>query len=553
MRAHPAVPAPETSSRIPVDIRRFPWIRRLAADYAGHRSALAPFFAGDPSDRAAWSQAIARAAGHPRNRSALVRTLAAQQAARGAPAASREATAQLGREGAVAILTGQQAGLFGGPLYTLLKALTAIKLADDVTRDHGVPAIAVFWVDSEDHDWDEVRSCPVFDDQLDVKTASLARREGPDVPVARTRLDASISTALDELAGALAPTEFRSELVARLREIYVPGIGMAEAFARWLEALLGERGLVVFDASDPSAKPLAAQVFARELAHPGETGRLAARAGAELVAMGYHAQVEAQPGQAALFRLGDDGTRHVVRSENGRVTAGAASFDEAAVVEEARTHPERFSPGVLLRPIVQDTLFPTACYVAGPSELAYLAQLRAAYEAFGVPMPLVRPRASATIADAAAFRFLTKYDVPFEALQPLDDAALNALLAAQIPPAVEQAFASAGERLKAALGEIADGVATIDATLRGAAESTLGRMEHDLQNLHGKMIAAAKRRDDTLRRQFGRTRALAFPEGRPQERAVGFVSFLNQYGPAFVARLDEELPLDLGVHWVVMI
>ncbi len=222
-------------------------------------------------------------------------------------------------------------------------------------------------------------------------------------------------------------------------------------------------------------------------------------------------------------------------------------------MREATEHPERFSPNVLLRPIVQDTIFPTVCYVAGPNELAYLGQLRGIYEHFGLPMPLMYPRASATLVDSAAVRFLQKYDVALEALQPQDEGALNELLKAQIPPTVEESFTSASQAIEASMARIAETLPAIDPTLEGAAKSTLGRMQHDLHTLHGKMIQAAKRRDDTLRRQYLRTRALAFPTGHPQERAIGFIFFLNQYGPALVDRLYEELSLDLGRHWIVSI
>ena len=208
---------------------------------------------------------------------------------------------------------------------------------------------------------------------------------------------------------------------------------------------------------------------------------------------------------------------------------------------------------MLLRPIVQDTLFPTICYVAGPNELAYLGQLRGVYEHFGVPMPLFYPRASATILDSAALRFLTKYKLPLEALQAQDEAALNELLRAQIPPIVEESFTDAAQTIESQMGRLIQTIPALDPTLEGAARSTLERMQRDLQTLHGKMIQAAKRRDETLRRQFMHARALAFPAGHAQERTIGFVSFLNEYGPALVDRLDEELPLDLGHHWIVAI
>ena len=377
---------------------------------------------------------------------------------------------------------------------------------------------------------------------------SLPPRPGADpAPVATVRLDDSILDALDELERVLPPTEFRAVAASpALRRAYAPGVGMADAFGRWLEEVLGERGLIVYDSSDPAAKPLVSQVFARELSTPGQTARLAALAGSDLTARGYHAQVHAQDDSLALFHL--DGAAAARDPPAGRPASSSATAvsRRAALVAQATERPAGFSPNVLLRPIVQDTLFPTVCYVAGPNELAYLGQLRGVYEHFGVPMPLMYPRATATLLDSAALRFLTKYKLPLEALQAQDEAALNELLKTQIPPAVEESFTAAAHAIDAQMTRLIQAMPALDPTLEGAARSTLGRMQHDLQTLHGKMIQAAKRRDETLRRQFIHARALAFPGGHAQERTIGFVSFLNQYGPALVDRLDEELPLDLG-------
>ncbi len=259
-----------SSGRLPVDIRRFPWIRRLASDYAFDYARLADFFAGDPRDAAAWRDAIARAARHRRQRDAVVRLLQAQQQRRGAPPIAQAAAAVLGDPTSVAVVTGQQAGLFGGPLFTLLKALTALQLAERVRAEHNVPAVAVFWVDAEDHDWNEVKSCSVMDAENTPRSVALGDLPGAHGgPVARVTLNDSISQAISELQTTLPATEFTPALLDDLRRCYEPGIGMADAFARWLECVLGPRGLVVFDASDPAAKPLVADVFAREIEHAG--------------------------------------------------------------------------------------------------------------------------------------------------------------------------------------------------------------------------------------------------------------------------------------------
>jgi uncharacterized protein YllA (UPF0747 family) len=206
---------------------------------------------------------------------------------------------------------------------------------------------------------------------------------------------------------------------------------------------------------------------------------------------------------------------------------------------------------VLLRPLVQDTLFPTVCYVAGPSELAYLGQLRGVYDNFEVPMPLMYQRATATLVDSNAVRFLMRHDISVEQLQAQDESLLNQLLAAQLPPDVDAAMQDVNRLLQDRMEQLATSVAQIDATLEGAARSASGRMQDDLKKLNAKIIQAAKRKDETLRRQFHHAQAQAFPGGEPQERSVGFVSFLNKYGLPFVDRLLDELTTDMGVHWVI--
>jgi len=254
--SNPAGPSPftgDSSVRVPVDVRRFPWVNRLAADYAYNFQSLAPFYAGDPATYAAWADAIAKAQGFARTPAKIAAVIAAQQQRRGAPANAVKAAQHLADPRAVAVLTGQQAGLFGGPLFTLLKALTALKLADEIAHTHHVPVVAIFWIDAEDHDWNEVRSCTVLDADLTTHAVGLpAEAAAESAPVATVQLDERVVAALDELERVLPTTEFTTGLLADLRKAYAPGVGMAEAFGRWLERVLGDRGLVVYDASDPA-------------------------------------------------------------------------------------------------------------------------------------------------------------------------------------------------------------------------------------------------------------------------------------------------------------
>ncbi len=535
-----------------VDVRRFPWIRPLAGDYAFNYGHVGSLYAGDPADPQAWRDAVARAQRHPRDRGAIAALLQAQQEARGAPPAARAAAATLSNPQTVAVVTGQQAGAFGGPLFTLLKALTALRLARRTREEQGVPAVALFWVDAEDHDWEEIRSCTVLDAEFQPRTVSLADVPGAgELPIAALTLDERVEQTIQELASSLPQTEFTSDVIASLRAAWHPGARMGRAFATWLESLLGRHGLVVFESADPAAKPLAASVFERELAHPGRTGSLAAEAGQVLASLGHSPQVVPQQDSVSLFSL--DGNRRPIRLQDDSYVVGERTYETGALSREAAANPNGFSPNVLLRPIVQDTLFPTIAYVAGPSELAYLGQLRGVYETFGVPMPLVVPRATATLIDSGAARFLTKYDVPIEDLQPQDESALNRLLESQLPASVEQSLRDALTQIQDSMTRVGDALGSLDPTLVGAARTTLGKMEHELRSLHGKVIHGAKRRDETLRRQFVRAQSQMFPHGHPQERVLAVVYFLTKYGPGLIDRLLEDLPSDPGHHWIVTV
>ena len=544
----PVVSFPES---VAVDIRRFPGVKRLAAEYTTNFPLLEPFFAGDPADETAWHDAIAARERPPGTTTALTTLVQVQQRRRGAPAAAVAAAGRLDDPRSVAVVTGQQAGLFGGPLYTLLKAISAIRLARRVEQTHGVPAVAVFWVDAEDHDLDEIRSCGVLDADQRLEHVSLSIAAATGTPAAAVRLGDEVNAVVDALAVTLPQTDFTADLIADLRGAYATGRGLVDAFAVWLEQLLGDLGLVVFDPSDPAAKSLVAELFEREITSAGTTTSLAQAAGEKLRQAGFHVQVELHPDAVALFLLDD--TRRAIRKAGDRLRIGDELVDPTALLDRLRERAACLGPNVLLRPIVQDRLFPTVCYVAGPNELAYLAQLKRVYEHFDVPMPLIAPRISATLVDAAVLKFLRRHDIAVETLHPQDESELNRLLGAQLPETVDQAMRAAADAIRDRMQSVRTAVADVDPTLSGAADSTLGRMEHDLRNLQNKVVKAAKRRDQTLRRQFARVQTQIFPQGSPQERAVGMVYFLNRYGPALIDRLVTDPTLDVSHHWLLAI
>ena len=272
--------------KIRIDVRQISWIRPLAAEYSSNFNSLAALYAGDPLRPEGWRDAIARSRQLPRQRKALASLLRAQLMRRGAPPEALAAAASLEDDSAVAVVTGQQAGAFGGPLYTVLKAVTAIQLARRTSAEHGIPVVPVFWVEAEDHDWAEVRSTTVLDAELQPKEITLPDPAGAgDLPVGALTLS-DTTTALDLLLSTLPPTDFTESVVATARAAYADGIGAATAFARLLDEVLGRHGMVVFESNDPAAKPLVADIFARELQFPGRTSSLAAAAGAQLQAAG---------------------------------------------------------------------------------------------------------------------------------------------------------------------------------------------------------------------------------------------------------------------------
>lgn len=552
-----------------IDLRRLSWTARFLEDYCHDFGRLEPFFTGAPTAPDTWRRAIEER----QKRSGAARGIAdiatRQLTARSAPPEALASAARLQDNQTVCVVTGQQAGLFGGPMFTLLKALTAIKLARQVSDEHGVHAVPIFWVDAEDHDLAEINTCGVLTSDLEPRSVSLSLAGAANRPASTIELPASVTGVINELRELLPATEFSEDLFTQLAATYRPGVSIVDAFARWLDLVLGPHGLVVFDASDGAAKSLVQSIFSRELAVVGQTSRLAAAAGDELSRLGYHAQVTPSPDSISLFSL-DDGRDAIRRHDGhegrgGRGSPGSPGNDDdvfdvgpdtlslAELRNRAERDPGSFSPNVLLRPVVQDALFPTVAYVAGPSELAYLGQLRKVYEHFDLPMPVIYPRATVTFADRALVKFLARYPIGFENLQAQDDGVLNRLLASLLPPSVEQAVVEAEQAVASRLTALASQVSEVDPTLVGAVDTTRGKVERDIRQLRGKIVQAAKRRDETLRRQFQRARSQAFPGGDPQERSVNGVYFLNRYGPHLVDQLLDDLPVEIGQHWLVTV
>lgn len=543
---YPPVPEPTATTtaagivRAAIDLRQYPGASPFLRAYTRAYDSVSPLFAGNPADPSAWRAAIRRAQTAPRERGPIASVVQTQLERRQAPAAARAMAARLADPAAVTIVTGQQAGAFGGPLYTLLKAITTVQLARQIEASHGLPVIPIFWADGEDHDWQEIGATTVIGAGGALADIAMPAFEGAgELPSGGILLDDRVAGTIDTLFAALPVTGFSADLRDVIARCYVPGRSMAEAYARFIEHLLGHHGLVVFESADAAAKPLAAELFAEELRHPGRSTQLAMAAGERSRALGFPPQVVPIEGSAALFRLTP--SREPIE----------VPFERDAMAADALAHPARFSPNVLLRPVVQDWIFPNIAYVAGPGEVAYHGQLGDIYKAFNVPRPLMYPRASASLMDAPALRFLERHQMPMAGLLQPDERALNQLIETSLPASAKGALVEAAAALRDRWTALAEALPQIDPTLEGAARASLGRLQHEIDALQWKTVRAVKRREADMRRQFHHAQALAFPHGTPQERVLGVVYVANQYGPALVDKLIEGLPTEMGNHWVV--
>lgn len=526
-------------------------ISPLFRDYLAGTGAAPAFFAGGGLDLAAVETAADRAAEHASRRSAVSEALVRQQRARGAEPAA-DAAAGLLDPRSVAVVTGQQAGLFGGPLFVLWKALGVRRIARELAARRRAPVVPVFWVASDDHDFAEIRSASLLDESGTLRTLRYAPvREPTGQPASRIVLEASISSLVEEARATARPGLHKDGVLDTLASCYRAGETVGGAFARFLSALLPD--LVVLDPSDPALKAQMVPLLAREIREGSPTSRLALETGEKLLAAGYHQQVPVRPGFLNLFLLAE-GQRCALAQRDGvvEVRGTGRSYPAAEVARLLESDPAAFSPGALLRPLAQDAVLPTAAYVGGPAEIAYHAQVRPCYAAFGVPAPVLLPRPSVTLVEPAQARALAAEALTLPELQR-DPEALVARWAREAHPQLEQAFERAQQAVDRELAAIAEQLAALDATLTGAAEAARGRALHPIEVLHEKALRALKKRDHLRGERIRRTRDALFPGGSWQERGLGIVHLLARHGPAVAAELGERIELFARGHQVLQL
>jgi len=516
----------------------------LYQDYLTGAPAARPFFAGQAFEMDGLLRAAETTAAFPRDRKALADALSSQQEGRGASRAALRAASLL-QPDTVAVVTGQQPGLFGGPLLGLYKALTAVKLAQDLEARRGRPVVPIFWVASDDHDFEEIRGTALLDTTGALRSFRYAPHDEPvDRPSAHIVLDETILPLLQELEAALPAGPNRDASLALLLRCYAPGASLAGAFARLLSALLPE--LVVLDPADAVLKQLMAPVIARELRDGSPSTRAAETAGAALAAAGYREQVQVRPGFLNLFML-QDGARHALAVSNGVVEVRGQDrrFSLAEAERLLAEDAAAWSPNALLRPLVQDLLLPTAAYVGGPAEIAYHAQIGPAYAEFGIPRPVLAPRASLTLIEPAQARALETEGLSLEALRE-DPERILARWALESNPQVEAALTRAREGLEREMAAVTEALAAVDPTLKAAAEGAAGRALHQIESLQEKAARALKKRDQVRAERLHRTRDALYPAGMPQERHLGLVGFLGRHGTPLIDELRAKL--DVWAH-----
>jgi len=456
--------------------------------------------------------------------------------------------------GSVAIVTGQQSGLFTGPLYTIHKALTVIKLAACL-REQGVEAVPVFWIASEDHDYEEVNHLKVLDREGQLKTIRYEAGDLPkDAPVGRVVLCDGITKTVDEFITLLPPSEFTPDIERDLRESYAPGTGFAQAFAKLMARLFKNYGVVLLDPLDEELKQVVAPLYSQALEKSEEIARALVARSRELEAAGYHAQVHVSEDMVPLFIV-DDGRRVAMTRENGRfqVKGSDRSFAHEELVSLASRCPTCFSPNVTLRPVVQDYLLPTAAYIGGPAEIAYFAQLRAVYETLERQEPCVLPRASFTIVEGRHQKTMKKYGLELRDFFDGLHAAVTKVVEQSLDRGTARSFEETERVLNEQLDKLEASLGNADRTLLSSVEGARAKMLYQIEHLRTRFIHASAHREETAYRQVERAYTTLFPEKNLQERELNAYYFLSRYGPSLIEELYNAAEIGFSNHKLVYI
>lgn len=538
-----------------VSFESIPNQSRLFLDYLRDPLALREFY---PSAVRFHHELPARApevlAAYRTDRNLLCDALGDMNARWGAGAATLKNIESLRESDCLAVVSGQQAGLFSGPLYTIYKALSAVKLAGCLTQ-RNTKAVPVFWIATEDHDFPEVAKAEFIG--RDCRLASVEVPQdlhGEGQPVGRVVIDDSINSVLDRLLELLPSSEFTPDLEALLRNAWSPGRGYGEAFARMMTSLLTDYGFVLLDPLDPGMKALAAPLYASAALRAQEIATAIELRSRKLEESGYHAQVTPSENSFPLFMHDETGARHaLVRGKNG--TYSLKNRDESYTAEElskqALAQPERFSPNVTLRAVVQDYLLPTIAYYGGAAEIAYFAQTAEVYRILERPATPILARASLTLVESHTGRTLEKYGLRLVDLFAGPENVLARVVEEHLGADTAKTFAKTEETVNSELDELREQLRGVDPTLADALETGRRKINYQLEGLRTRFHRAQMARDEAAHRQLQRAFEQLYPHKELQERHINITSLLARHGRYVVDWVYNAINIGSNEHQVV--
>jgi bacillithiol synthase len=536
------VPAQAGRSAIDLDVRAAPLSGggALVRDYLAGKSEIGRFFAGHPSDPDAY---LGKAGEVDARLDA-----AARRRAGGAIRPLGDAAGRLEKILAgdgFFVTTGQQPGLFGGPLYTLYKALAAIRLAAVLEGVLGRPVLGLFWVGSDDHDWAEASHSAILDGEGYVQRVSVpAPVEATPLPMSRRTWGRGIDSAVADVVAGLPRTPSGDAVRAHLREAYTADTTVAASFVATLRLLLHDQRIAIVDSADPRVRGAAAPVLRAEAEHTSAHHEQLRRQTERLAEAGYPAQVAVVAGTSNLMMEDEHGRDRLVRGRHGWLTRRErTAMTDEALFRLLDREPERFSANVLLRPVVENAIFPTIAYVAGPGEVRYYAQLGCLFRAHGIRPPVVVPRPSVTLIEPAIRRILDEIGMHARAFARPFDELFTEAARERAPTSLGVSVRRVREDMKAAFAALEEAAVRIDPTLQGPVRAARNQSLREADRAERRILRQLKRQHGVLGMRLRRAAASLHPGGTPQERVFGALPFLARYGPGLVPAIAAALDL----------
>jgi bacillithiol biosynthesis cysteine-adding enzyme BshC len=429
----------------------------------------------------------------------------------------------------LAVVTGQQVGFLGGAMYTLLKAYSAVQASNHIADKFSVPIVPIFWIEDNDADSAEAAKTTILSAKNEPLSIACIEEFTTNIPVSEHVFGDGIIGVLDTIESALQPSEFSTELMLHLRTIYQSGKSWSSAFVQLLQLLVAETGILFISAAVARKSGMFSRIVRKEIEEFGEAKREIDHASAQLEEAGFHIQATAS--EVNLF-FHDGNKRLKLRSENNgeSYTAGELHFSRDQLLTFTENSPELFSPNVLLRPIVQDDCIPTIAYIGGPGEIAYLAQLSSAYQLFDVPMPMVKPRHSATFMPPSVVRFLEKNNFPTEFFMRPWQQIEKDIIEQTADKSGEPLFRTASSVIEELFVDISLYANGIDQSLVGAVNAAHRYTDKQLEDLQKKINAAQKKRHAALFDKSYETSSIIKPFGELQERILSPIAFVSRFG-----------------------